>query len=499
MGKFKNSLKSLVGSRHALGGALTAAIIAVVVVFNGVIYALTSLLGIYTDPTSEYDLSISGNTDHLFEEAELLDREVKIIFCTPEDDLLVHETGKFVQATARELEKRYGFIKIEYYNVISEADKLIKYKGDGKLLSSSVIFDCEGNYKVITDLYSSAGFADFFALNASSVPIAYIGEEVMCSMVSWVLTKEHKKVYFTENHGETADVALSTLLNCAGYVIDPENYTVNLTKNPVPEDCELLIISSPVTDIEKPADGSSVITEKNRLEAYLEKGGNLFVTIDPYGKRLPVLEEILRSYGIELTYGLNEDGKEVRAIVSESRDAVYADGLTFLAGYAEGELSEAIAKDMEKYGSGKALISQSGALKLSGEAKPLLKSSAGSSLYLGGSISDREGEYTVAAYSETHSDDGRKGKILLLPGVYFTASNVLVNPGAANKDYTYALLSRLYGAPTAPYGTSSIVFTTGALDGFTMGRARLYTAIIMAIPVALAVVGTVIIIKRKNR
>lgn len=502
MGKLKNGLKSIVGSRHTVGGVMTASIIAVVVVFNAVIYALTALFGLYTDPTEEYDLSISGNTDYLYEEAAALGKEVKIIFCQPEDKLSLHATGKYVQATAREFAARYDFITIEYYNILTEADKLIEYKGDGQLFSSSVIFECDGNVKVVNDLKSSAGFADFYALNASGVPDAYIGEEYIGSMIAGVLSNEHKKVYFTENHGEAADPSLGALLLCAGYDFDQydeDSYTVNLSKEPVPEDCDLLIISSPTTDFAKPAEGATVRTERDRLIDYLERGGNLFVTIDPYGKSLPVLEGVLASYGIEIASGLDEDGQRVRYIVEEGAEAIYTDGLSFMAGYAEGGIASEIAKDMDRFGSGRVLVSQSGILKLSGDAKPLLVSSSDSVGYLGGRVADREGGYTVAAYSETKGKDGEEGKIFVIPNIYLNASNVMIKPGASNKDFTYALVTKLFGATTATYGTPGIVFDTGTLDGFTMGRAGLYTAIIMAVPVALAVVGTVTIIKRKNR
>lgn len=502
MGKFTNGVKSLIGSRHTVGSAMTAVIIAVVVVFNAVIYALTALIGIYTDPTEEYDLSISGNTDHLFEEAQLLGKQVRIIFCQAEDEVALHDTGKYVQATAREFAERYDFIKIEYYNILTEADKLVQYKGDGKLLSSSVIFECDGNFKTVTDVQSSAGYADFYSLNSSGLPDAYIGEEFVGSMISWVLHTEHKKVYFTENHGEIADYSFGTLLRCAGYDFDPykpESFTVNLSKTPVPDDCDLLIISSLTTDFEKPAEGANVRTERDRLTDYLDKGGSLYVSIDPYGNSLPVLEGVLKDYGIEIASGLDADGRVTRHIVKESSESVYTDGLTFMAGYSEGEISGAILSDMERYGSGRVLISQSGVLKLSGEAKPLLKSSNSSVSYLADEIIDRDGGYTVAAYSETKGDDGKEGKIFVVPSIYLTAGNVLIKPETANKDFSYALLSRLFGAATATYGTSSIVFKTNTLNGFTIGNARVYTAIIMSLPVILAIVGAVTVIKRKNR
>ena len=154
---------------------------------------------------------------------------------------------------------------------------------------------------------------------------------------------------------------------------------------------------------------------------------------------------------------------------------------------------------MEKYDSGRVLVSQSGILKLSGSASPLLTTSKSSVSYLGGVAVDREGEYVIAAYAPNVGKDGDKGNIFVMPSVYLTSYSVLVKPGASNKDFSYALLERLFGANTAPYGTSTVAYTSNVLNGLTMGRAKLYTAIIMSVPTVLVVVGTVTIIKRKNR
>jgi hypothetical protein len=88
-----------------------------------------------------------------------------------------HETGKLVHATVKEFAERYpGFIEIDFINVMTRRNKdgklvdLSKYQKDmrgeeTKILKTSVIFECGDNYRVVTDLYSSAGFADFYTLN----------------------------------------------------------------------------------------------------------------------------------------------------------------------------------------------------------------------------------------------------------------------------------------------------------------------------------------------
>ena len=76
MNNFKDKLKGLATARGTTSVALTAAVIAVVVAFNAVIYALTSLLGLYIYTPYSDDLSLSGATDELF--AEAIGKELQI-------------------------------------------------------------------------------------------------------------------------------------------------------------------------------------------------------------------------------------------------------------------------------------------------------------------------------------------------------------------------------------------------------------------------------------
>ena len=50
-----------------------------------------------------------------------------------------------------------------------------------------------------------------------------------------------------------------------------------------------------------------------------------------------------------------------------------------------------------------------------------------------------------------------------------------------------------------PYGCSPVYRRDAVLENLTMKTARIYTVIILSIPVALAAVGAVITVKRKNR
>lgn len=554
MKNFFNKIgKSLVG-RRGIGNTMTVVIILAVVMLNILAYTVTTAFGLYAYSKDDTPYEISGNTDALFESAISLGKKVTITFCYTEDKLKDHDTGAFVLKTARAFEERYpGFIELRFINLLTKMDKdknIVDFRRysdvvcttadmlSGKKCNttmrfidldqddprcktcgaaidldedvvynfsqSSVIFETGSgasyNYRVLTDSHSSAGFVDFYILNSSADIVSYNGEEVMASMISWVLNDNHKTVYFTQNHGETADVALSNLLTCAGYYVE----VINLRRDEIPADAGMVIISNPTADFERAVEGASVRGEIEKLDAYLSGGGKVYVAFDPYVKKLPNLESLLSDWGIEMSGNTDESGVFVRDIVKESSMAITPDGYTFIATYADGGVADEIYGKLAAFGTDKVLMSNVASLELSGEnaraatVSPILVSGSTSATYAGGEMTDNAGNYTVAAAS-TKTVGDKEAALFVLPTAYITATDAFISESYSNKDFLFSTLEILFGANEAPYGCNQLLYDTQTLENLTMGRAKLYTALILAIPTALAVVGTVILVKRKNR
>ena len=517
MNKFLKKAEGFVTSRGFSAGVVTALVIALVIVANVIIYTVTSLLNLSLTVPMELDYGISGVTDDMFAAAEEKGEKVTITFCMAEEDLEVHTTGKYVLATARAYADRYSFVELRFVNLLTQMDEdgrlvknLSKYQKDMKgnenpLRTHSVIFEHEGgNYRVLTDTYTSVGFGGFFTLDSSGTARAYSGEEIIASMISWVLQRndQRKTVYFTENHGETVDVTFGNLLTAAGYYIE----TVNLrTIGTIPEDAAFVAISNPTTDFERAAEGSGVYTELECLENYLKngnggKGGKLYVAIDPYAEKLDNLESFLKEYGITLVGGEGEFGY-AREIVLDPSEAIATDSLSFIATYGEGEMSKKIVSNFEKYDTGRVLLSQVCRLDLDGSkgAEAMLKSSSTSSTMLAGSAADDGGEYAVAAYSSRDEGEGARSEVFVIPSVLMTNSDILVSGGYSNRDYMYSMLNEIFLSDTAIYGTKSIIYDSGIVENLTQRMATVYTVILVSIPVVLAAVGVIVVVRRKRR
>ncbi len=507
MGNFKKIVGETVSGDRFSSAVVTALVIATVMVFNALLYTIVQVFGLQLTYTDENDYSLSGNTDALFADAIAEGKRVKISFCMAEEEVKVHSTGAEVYITAKNFAERYPeFIELDFINIITRQDKdgnlvnLSKYKTDMQgnetpIYKTSVIFESGSNYRVVTDAVTSAGFATFFNLDSSLYVTSYNGEEVMASMAAWVTASEHKKAYFTQRHGETADVAFSNLLACAGYYVD----VIDLRRERVPDDADLLVISNPTSDFEAAREGSDIYTEIDRLEAYINRGGNLYVALDPYVKKLTVLEGFLAKHGIVFSVTEGESGKPIRNMIRDSRNAITADGFTLVAEYSDDALANTISNRVSSYSDGSVIIREVSALELSGNARPILTSSAASTLEAGGKVVSTEGRYTIAACAEVTADNGQTSRIFVIPSVYLAVSDALIAKGYSNKDFVYSLFEDFYGVEGMPYGCKPVVYSSSTLENLTLGTARLYTVIAMLIPASIAACGAVIIVRRRNR
>ena len=86
-----------------------------------------------------------------------------------------------------------------------------------------------------------------------------------------------------------------------------------------------------------------------------------------------------------------------------------------------------------------------------------------------------------------------------MPSVYLAANDALSKGGYANRDFLYALLDHAYGVDNLPYGCAPVYRRDTVLENLTMRTARIYTTLILTVPVCVAAVGLVIVTRRKNR
>lgn len=493
----KEDIRALRGE-GVFSATLTAAVLAVIIILNVLIYVLNFNLGIfYIVPSEEEDVTLSDAMDEKFNDAQSKGAKVKISFCMAEDEIKLDTVGSTVHETATLFQEKYPeLIELDYINILVEKPRLQKYIDAGKeIRKNSVIVESGESFKVLTDVSTTLGFVDFFTVNSDGDEESYEGETVFASMISWVLSPEHPKAYLTVGHYEQIDPAFSLILTAAGY----EAAELNLADEAVPDDCDLLIISTPRNDFQTSSEGSTIpyaVTEIGRLEAYLKRGGNLYVSLDPYVSGLNSLAGVLESCGITVS---GHSDKTANIIRDEERSLpgnLYA----IVTEHSTGEMSSEIAKSVKKYNNGNVILKDVGALILDKGAEPLLQTSSSSKLMQGTEVVDDSGSYAVAAYNKLTLDGGTApATVFVNSSLYLTVTSAVITNGYSNRDFTYAVFEHLYGVEDMPYGCSSALYDNQTLENLTSGAARLYTTLGLLIPAALAVVGAVVVIRRKNR
>ena len=508
MKSLKDKIGAFLDDRKNGAATTTALIICAVMVFNVIFCYITQAFGLYLY-RAEYkeDFTISGMTDQMFSEAMSAGEKVTITFLMDRQKLFEHSTGYYVLDTVEQIAARYGdFISLRFVNTYTKLDQdnnkidLDKYKTDMRgqevaLSRTAVIFESSnGSHRVLSNVQGGVGFVDFYTFDSSGNIISFNGETVIASMICWVLAEEHKTAYITANHAEENDVNFATMLAASGYYISG----INLQDMDVPSDAGVVVISNPKNDFEKAAQGSGIVTEIERLEKYVNEGGSLYVSLDPYVKRLNNLETFIESFGIKLKSGNTEIG-ELRHLVRDSRNAITIDGYTLLADVASGGIADAVLASATRYSSGGIILRDAAALELSGNARPLLVSSPASECTLGDEVVNTDGGYAVAAHSTRDAEEGKTANIVVISSVYLCASDSITSNSYSNRDFIYALFEHAFGAENPPYGANSVTYIEDDLKNLTMGEAKIYAALLISIPVILAAVGFAVIIRRKNR
>lgn len=502
---FLTKAKSRLESRNFSMTTITVLVLALALFANAFLYALDEKVGLSVIRPSSSGITLSGATDTYFDDVKDL-RHVTLTFCMPEDELSAHTTGSYVLRTAKQLAERYpSFLTLRFVNIITKRDAegnavdLSRYEKDetGEAVSikkSTVIFESTRHYRVLTDTYSTAGFADFFTLNSSGKLVAYNGEEVLAAMIRFVLADEHKTAYFTNYHGETADLALRTVLATAGYYIKD----IDLREKEIPADAGLVLISAPQSDFEQGAAGSGVRSEIDRLSDYVEKGGNLYVALHSYLKRdLPVFSAFLEKYGIRIATTELAGGQTVQNIVKDADRAITTDGFTFSSLLSESADADFLTR-VGRYSENGVLVSHTGRILPAEHLTPLLVTSSSAVTEAGGGRIDGQGSYIVAAVAEARGE-GTTGHIFVSPSIYLSASDALTSSKYANRDFLFAVFETYFGAGKMPYGTTLFNLSDNLLENLTMQTAKIYTVIIAAIPTALCIFAVVYLRRRKNR
>jgi len=203
---------------------------------------------------------------------------------------------------------------VDYVRDAGEAEKIkVQYKLDSPTAKNLIIFDCgDGRWpKIIPGdalaKYTLEQMPNEKEREFRKKPVAFFGEMMFTSTLLALENSKPFKAYFLQGHGEPS----LTDSGEAGYLkfdaILGQNYITNaplnlLGDNPVPADCNLLIIAGPRNLFSN--------LELQKIDQYLSQGGRLFLLLDYSSIQHPTgLEDILRHWGVNVGADVVQDPK----------------------------------------------------------------------------------------------------------------------------------------------------------------------------------------------
>ena len=473
--------------RHAGSGtALVALVLAFFYLVNLIVLGAANHFSWYFYTTAQYDLSISGAADELFADIDTTEHKVKILFCDVEENVKQSGQLDYVYETAVGLAERYpDLIELSFVNMWLEPARVAPYRvaedgSEQKLNTSTVVVDYGGKF-----VLNSA--AAFYTLDEQNYVVAYNGEEIFAASILWVTAREHPVAYFTANHGEEIPSALYRQLTAAGYKIE----RIDLAAvSEIPEDAGMVVISSPLYDFQRSAEGSLYESELTKLEHYLANGGQMYVSLNPaYVEKTPRLCSFLASCGVSVGLG---------TLVDHETALPGSSGYSLITEFADSSIGTTLAARVTA-GGRRTVLSSAAPLSLSDTAlatvQPILYSAATAGLLQNGA-EEALGRTPVLALSDMK--DG-EGKLVVCSSPYLADTNLMNGAGYGNKTLVNAMLS-LLGAERVPDGIPAVQVDRSAIENLTSREADIYTVLTVGvIPVALLGFGLVYHARRKNR
>ena len=208
---------------------------------------------------------------------------------------------------------RISVTTVDYVRDAGEAQKIKEqYKLNAPTDKNLVIFDCEKRVKIVNgnsltqvklEQVPNPKEREF-----RRKPIAFMGEEIFTSMLLAVTSAKPFKAYFLQGHGEPSlsDTDETGYLKFGSILAQNYIAVTNLEllgDNPVPMDCNLLIIAGPRTELSE--------TELQKIDQYLSQGGRLFVLFNYYSIKRPTgLEPILARWGVNVAPDWVQDSQK---------------------------------------------------------------------------------------------------------------------------------------------------------------------------------------------
>lgn len=521
-------MKKFIKSRKIQNGSvaliLTVLVIVAVIIVNIIVATLAGRYDwLFADMNSNLVYDISDNcqkylSDYVFSEVDKTNLvltsageeplKLEIIFCDDKDNITQDQSLKYIHDSIYEINGLFpNYLVIDYLNIWEKPSLARSY---GVTATTDVI--CK-----FGDRFETMNLADFYVYEASdySTPIAYNGEKIIASCLMRVTQEETPMCYLTSNHGEAfGDYELMRAVVESGYTVS----FLDLSSDDIPEDCDLLVTYAPKQDLII-ADSISSMSEIDKINAYMNAGGKymVFLSSDTFVSGAHTnLEGFLSNWGIKYMHEPGEEGVENCYLIKDPAHSLTIDGYTVLSENAKTGLGAEIMKDLPKTnvfgnstcisfetdftadGNGNFVGTKNGKQRV---ASPLMVSHGSAEAWTAGRAVARANTdpFVLMAVSMQTCDNGERSFLLASASTDF-ASEEAMQSAVLGNSRTLTGIIRYMGKENAPVDLVFKPFGNTDIESLTTSTANTITVILAVIPtLACLVIGTVVLIRRKNR
>lgn len=554
------------GRKLRYGGtslALTALIIAAVIILNAIMTLLTQRFMWYGDMTPDLHFTISEECFDLIGEVkddeintpvEMIDKfraenkaynaangltagsagyrdekvMINILFPVEPDALESDDTTLYVKENAEELRAKFpDYISTEYVNAINNPKRFEKYltSNTDTMSLDSVIIECGSEYRI-------RSLRSFYIFD-NDTPYAYNGEKAYASSILAVTRAEMPLACYTVNHGESFPVSSEVdengkalipfldVLENAGYRAQP----IDLSKEEIPEACRLLITFNPKQDFI-----SSNILQKDgelkKLDDYLADRNAYMVFLDSSAGELENLEEFLAEWGL----AVRRDGDDP-IVVKDSQNSNLNNYEAVISQYDNNDLMRGWAEDL----SAKVIFEDAMAIEYAKDYKITTQPLAvdpSQTFEIGGNVAYNRAVFTMfkshktaSGYAagrevakadpdpfmlmgvsvETHYEQEKyslvedSAYVVLCGSTDFASDKYLYSNSYGNEDLLLSVF-QMCGREPVPVGLDFKEFANYSIEEISTADATKYTVALTVAPVVIALgAGVFVLVRRKNR
>ena len=422
-------------------------------------------------------------------------KPVRIIFLDSPDKLNSEVTQRYVYNTALNLESLLPeYISVSWIDIWTYPESVKMYKEQfGRLQSTMVVIDCgEQGYRVLR-------LNEFFHFLAkdSETPVGYNGDARFASAIVNLLSEDKQKCYLTTNHGETYyDTQLLMTFVDAGYTLS----YLNLLQQPIPDDCDLLLIFNPTADLTV-ADGVSQMDEKVKLENYMAGGGKMMTFVSDSMQKLPNLESFLAEWNVELLRHTNEEGTSYPYMIKDPAASLTSDGSTIVGNIvASGIGAQWLAPMREASYSQSVIFKNSTALGITGanasvETTPVFVSNNGAEAWSAGALVKANETFNLMTVSVNPLTQAH---LLVCASSAYSSEEYMMSVVFGNRE----ALQRIcvgFGKKDVMTDIDYKPFSDATIHSITTASMARWTVCLSVIP-AVAVIGcgVIILVRRKH-